>query len=851
MRRTRARLWNDPAETLKDGPVDVTLHDQGQFGGPQHQKLEVLSARALERGDIATAFRLSDRRCRIRPLADAHCFVLRAEALQRMGDSAAALADLETAIGIAPDDLGANRRLLNWGDAAQRVAAAERLIADEGDAPVLQQALAELRGCGRTGFARLQVRDNTIEGWAAWQGAGRIRIVIEGETGASETVLEADPDHPLSDPTQSAAGFALPKPAEPGPQFVSVMRDEDVLALLRIADERTPARAVRPDAVAATADAPATVIVPVYADFEATRACLASLLAELDRTGRHRAILVNDASPDPGIHALIDGLAKRHNVQVLTNTRNLGFVGAINRALNEVLAGDVILLNADTVVPHGFIDRLAAVARSQPDIGTVTPLSNNGEFTSFPIPNQPNPAGAAADVDRLDRIAARVNADRIVDIPNGIGFCLYITRACLDAVGRLSESYHRGYLEDVDFCLRARQQGLRNVCAASVYVGHAGSKSFGKEKRSLVVRNLKVLAGRFPDYRAECADFVLADPLNGARQAIEAELPPSHPGATLLVTGSGAVAEVAEARARQLLDNLPAVLVLEIRTRPGQLVARLRDAGGAAPQSLEFLLGAAGDATQLLACLRSMQLARMEMLDIARIPRTVVAALLELPIPHDILVAHAELGLKPTSDPAHIQNPLFYRLVVASADRLLVSDLQAEAVASSIAPRHRTTRLETVAPIPVPLRARPAGAAQRVGLVPVRGGPKDFRFMRDLIAELHPAAAGIEIIVTGSTFDDDELLRAGTFVTGPIEAVELEAVCRHYRLDRIVLCLTEPLFGHPLQSAAMALDLPVAYCDWSGGRAPVRDGDLPLAPELSAIAVAARLQPWLGGRQLP
>jgi GT2 family glycosyltransferase len=824
----------------------VTLHD-AQFGGPQHQALEVLSAKALERGDIAAAFRLSDRRCRIRPLADAHCFVLRAEALQRMGEVAAALADLETAIEVSPDDLGANRRLLNWGDAAQRTAAAERLIAGESDTRVLQQALAELRGGGRTACARLEIRENVIVGWAAWQGAGPVRVVIEGDADHGEAVLAADPEHPLCDEVRSATDFALPRLAGAGPQFVSVMRDNDVLASLRIADVHVPAPSIQPDITATVANAPVTVIVPIYADFAATEACLQSLLAELDRTS-HRAILVNDASPDPRIRELVGRLAERPDLQVLTNARNLGFVGAINRALRESPGGDVILLNADTVVPRGFIDRLAAVARSQPDIGTVTPLSNNGEFTSFPVPNQSNAIGSVAEIERLDAIAARVNADRIVDIPNGIGFSLYVTRACLKAVGHLSESYHRGYLEDVDFSLRARQHGLRNVCAASVYVGHAGSRSFGKEKRSLVVRNLKVIAERFPAYRSECAEFVLADPLKAARQAIEAELP-GRSGATLLVTGSGAVAEVAQERARQLLkDTL--VLILEIRTRPGQVVARLRDAGGGAPQSLEFQLGAADDATQLLAFLQSLQLARMEMLDIARIPRTVVAALLELPIPHDILVAHTELGLKPASDPTFIQDPLFYRLVVGSADRLLAPDAQAEAVACSIAPRHRAIRLETAARKPVDIR-RLVNRAERLGLVPLRASPKDFHFMRDLIAALRPVGTGLDIIVTGSTFDDDDLLRAGTFVTGPVDADEFEALCRQYRLDRLVLCLTQPLFGHPLASAVMALDLPVAYFDWSHGRAPVRDGDLALTPELAAAAVATRLQPWLQGRQPP
>jgi hypothetical protein len=74
--------------------VNVTLHRFELPTEPHHQALELLCAKALECGDLTAAYRLSDRRCRIRPLPEAHCFVLRAEAFHRMGDRAAAVNDL-------------------------------------------------------------------------------------------------------------------------------------------------------------------------------------------------------------------------------------------------------------------------------------------------------------------------------------------------------------------------------------------------------------------------------------------------------------------------------------------------------------------------------------------------------------------------------------------------------------------------------------------------------------------------------------------------------------------------------------------------------------------------------------
>ncbi len=832
----------------------MTLHASAHFGEPHHQVLEVLCARALESGDVETAYRLSDRRCRIRPLPAVHCYVLRAEALFRMGDRVAAVADLATALQIAPDDIPANRRMLVWGKARQRIDAAKALIAGERDMRVVRQAIAVLRKAGHTAFAGLRAGESTVEGWAVWQGTDPILVSIADETDRIETSLEADPRHPLSAELGCAVGFDLPRPSVTGAQFISVTCRGEVLAQLRTTRPAArPAAAPQRGLIAASADPKVTVIVPVYADYRATRACLESLWREIKGSVRYSAVVVNDASPDPRIRELLGEWGGRPNLRVLTNTRNLGFVGAINRGLNEVSSGDVVLLNADTIVPTGFIARLSSAARSSRDIGTVTPLSNNGEFTSFPIPNQSNAASSVTVVKQLDDLAARVNTGVVVDIPNGIGFCLYVTRACLDSVGALSESYHRGYLEDVDFCLRARQHGFRNVCAASVYVGHAGSRSFRSQKRSLVVRNLAVIEQRFPAHRAECADFILADPLNSARRAIEICLPPTRRDGILLVTGSGAVAEVARERARQLLaGTAPAVLILEIRYGPDGPVATLCDAAGATPQSLAFKLP--HEMTGLRRFLKRLQLARMEFLDLARVPRAAIDELLDLSVPYDLVVAHAELISAQTvgrgtvhalhTDEA-IPDLVFLQRVAAGADHVLAPDAQA-AVAASVLCLHRTvTRLGVGAGRSV-LPRFSRNAATRLGLVPVRGCAQEHRFMQGAITGLRQAMPELGIVVVGGTPDDRALFSAGdAFVTGAVDADELDVLFQRYRLDRVLCCLMRPLFGHPIPSAMANAGVPMAYVDWSRGRSPVRNGDFPLEMSPSAAAIVAQLIPWL------
>ena len=122
-----------------------------------------------------------------------------------------------------------------------------------------------------------------------------------------------------------------------------------------------------------------------------TRPRPASNLLELEGSKiTKRMIVIDDCTPDEDLRALLEERASQGRFTLLKNEENLGFARSVNLALQQRQDGDVLLLNADTIVPRGAIDRLAAATHLEADLGTVTPLSNNGEFTSFPRPNTAN-----------------------------------------------------------------------------------------------------------------------------------------------------------------------------------------------------------------------------------------------------------------------------------------------------------------------------------------------------------------------------------------------------------------------------------------------------------------------------
>ena len=485
---------------------------------------------------------------------------------------------------------------------------------------------------------------------------------------------------------------------------------------------------------------------PIYGDLDATRACLECLRDEIDRSPELRAILVDDASPDPHIVELARRYAEHRRIRLLSNARNLGFVGAVNRALAVIPTGDVLLLNADALPPRGFAARMAQAARSSPDIGLVMPLSNNGDLASFPRPYIAAPLGSRAEVEAIDRIASEVNRGLVVDIPNGIGFCLYITRACLTAVGGLCEDFDRGYLEDVDLSLRARAKGLRTVCAPSVYVGHAGSKSFGAKKRALVVRNAAIVHARYPGYSLEFAAFAAADPLREARQAIERRRPLRRSGAWLIVAGAGAVGEVARARAKRLAAAR-AVMFLEVRSRADGWRLILTGSSEDDALAAEFDTSSGTQCEALVASLRVAGVARIEFLDPIAAPPRVVELLQQLNTPYDVVVADAGLlGRRGAGRLCAINRRLpegaadsdavaRWRGIVARADGFKAIDRRAQAFATRMFP-------DRVAPEALSHDAAPseppqvAAAARRLGLLPIRTGAAEHSFVREIAKAL-------------------------------------------------------------------------------------------------------------------
>ena len=260
------------------------------------------------------------------------------------------------------------------------------------------------------------------------------------------------------------------------------------------------------------------IVVPVYNAPDDVRRCVESVLAHT--TGGFRLVMIDDASPDPGIARLFDELSQLGDarLELFRNERNLGFTGTANRGMARSRA-DVVLLNSDTIVTRGWLAALLRCAASDPRIATVTPFSNNAEICSFPRFCENNVWRNDDDAERIRSALECAAVPTYPDLPTGVGFCMLIRRAAIDAIGAFDRAFGAGYGEENDFCLRAAGAGWRNALADDAFVVHTGARSFAGRKGELARRNLALLLQRYPHYEAMVRDYVAADPLRPLRDA--------------------------------------------------------------------------------------------------------------------------------------------------------------------------------------------------------------------------------------------------------------------------------------------------------------------------------------------
>lgn len=260
------------------------------------------------------------------------------------------------------------------------------------------------------------------------------------------------------------------------------------------------------------------VIVPVFNALEQTRACLESVSRTVPP--QTQVLVIDDASTDQRVLPLLQSWVDeaRPYRRLITHQKNRGFVATANHGMQTAVT-DLVLLNSDTEVTHGWLEHLADCLDSDISIATATPWSNNGEIVSIPKFCTANPV--PKNIPTIASLIAACGSPVYPEMPTAVGFCMAISLQAIKLIGLFDEdAFGLGYGEENDFCQRAEQAGLRNVLCDNAYVVHHGGASFGPLGLKPGEKSMQRLLAKHPDYLRKVTEFIRSDPLAARRQQI-------------------------------------------------------------------------------------------------------------------------------------------------------------------------------------------------------------------------------------------------------------------------------------------------------------------------------------------
>lgn len=238
-----------------------------------------------------------------------------------------------------------------------------------------------------------------------------------------------------------------------------------------------------------------SIIIPVFNKAALTRQCLSTLRASLEGAGEGEVIVVDNASSDETPQML----AEFPWIRLIRNGRNLGFAAANNQGALQAQGRYLVLLNNDTEAKPGWLAAMLDAAGEE-NVGAVGArlLYPNGALQHAGVYFAPLGLGRAGFYAAHDLMGAPGNhpyAQKRREFQAVTAACMVTPRDLYLELGGLDETYWNGY-EDVDYCLKVRDRGLRVIYAGDAALTHFESQS-GAERFRKVSWNVARLAQRW------------------------------------------------------------------------------------------------------------------------------------------------------------------------------------------------------------------------------------------------------------------------------------------------------------------------------------------------------------------
>jgi GT2 family glycosyltransferase len=225
------------------------------------------------------------------------------------------------------------------------------------------------------------------------------------------------------------------------------------------------------------------IVVVTYNSQEVIGECLDACV----RLAGVSVVVVDNDSED----GTLDQVRRRPGVRYIPNSRNRGFAAAANQGIAMLNTRFVLLLNPDAVLVSGLQNLVDTVGT--PGVAAVGGRLINADGSTqagFNVRGFPTPWTLSFEALGLNRLwpgnpvnrsyRPAVSDAEGCDVDQPAGAFLMVRKAAWELIGGFDEGFRPVWFEDVDFCKRLRQEGLRIVYVPSAVARHRGGHSANK-----------------------------------------------------------------------------------------------------------------------------------------------------------------------------------------------------------------------------------------------------------------------------------------------------------------------------------------------------------------------------------
>lgn len=244
---------------------------------------------------------------------------------------------------------------------------------------------------------------------------------------------------------------------------------------------------------------PVSIIILAWNGIKYTKKCLRTLKLSIDAyAGPVEVIVVDNGSTDGSV----EYFQSLDWIKLIANNKNLGYTKGNNIGIKAAASqNDIILLNNDVEILHNdWLLKLQECVYKDRDIGLAGcrlllgdgRLLHAGTFMPLETLWGQQIGGGQKDINQY-------GPDREVE---GIVFaCVYIRRSVIEKIGVLDEDFF-AYFEDTDYCLRAKEAGLKVFYCGSVNLIHHENVSTSVNKvrhNDLFLKSMEIFRRKWLD----------------------------------------------------------------------------------------------------------------------------------------------------------------------------------------------------------------------------------------------------------------------------------------------------------------------------------------------------------------